>query len=290
MGWFSSGSAKRAAAAAAAKEAEARAALAEIRGRISPEYDPFIQAGQGALGEYERLAAGLTAPTRELETVTRSLDPIIEQIREGRYQESPGYEFRLREGQEAIERAAAARGGLFSGALGKELERYGQDFATTEYDRYINRLRNQLGDVGLQIAGRQNVLNAAYQQLNAQNPLISTGLSALGGKAAFEAGLGGREAQHTSAMGDAFAQGILGKSNQVMAQGQQVLSALGAIGGAAFGGGTGALAGAMGAQPMTTGAMTPAGYGQVGTTLPDMPWLGQGVQQQALLRTASSFA
>jgi hypothetical protein len=54
-------------------------------------------------------------------------------------QKDPGYEFRMAEGQKALERSAAARGGLNSGAQMKALSRYGQDFASNEYTNTYNR-------------------------------------------------------------------------------------------------------------------------------------------------------
>lgn len=61
------------------------------------------------------------------------------------YQADPGYAFRLAEGQKAIERSAAARGGLLSGATGKALTRYGQDVASQEYQNAYNRFRDTQG-------------------------------------------------------------------------------------------------------------------------------------------------
>jgi hypothetical protein len=55
------------------------------------------------------------------------------------FEADPGYAFRLAEGQKAIERSAAARGGLFSGRQLKDIERFGQDFASNEYGRAFNR-------------------------------------------------------------------------------------------------------------------------------------------------------
>lgn len=55
------------------------------------------------------------------------------------YTKDPGYEFRMAEGTKAVERSAAARGNLFSGATGKALTQYGQDFASNEYDRAYAR-------------------------------------------------------------------------------------------------------------------------------------------------------
>lgn len=51
----------------------------------------------------------------------------------------PGYKFRLGEGEKAISAAMAARGLGNSGAALKELTRYGQDFASNEFDKAFNR-------------------------------------------------------------------------------------------------------------------------------------------------------
>lgn len=54
-------------------------------------------------------------------------------------QNEPGYQFRLNEGQKAIERSASAKGGLYSGATLKSIGRYGQDYASNEYGAAFNR-------------------------------------------------------------------------------------------------------------------------------------------------------
>lgn len=55
----------------------------------------------------------------------------------------PGYQFRLSEGINALNRQAAARGGMMSGAALKEAARYGQDYASGEYQNAYNRYWNQ---------------------------------------------------------------------------------------------------------------------------------------------------
>jgi hypothetical protein len=55
----------------------------------------------------------------------------------GEFVESPGYQFRLEEGQKAIERGAAARGNLMGGANQKAITRYGQDFASGEFSNFL---------------------------------------------------------------------------------------------------------------------------------------------------------
>jgi hypothetical protein len=51
----------------------------------------------------------------------------------------PGYGFRLSEGQKALDRQAAARGGLISGSALKAASRYGQEMGSQEYTNAFNR-------------------------------------------------------------------------------------------------------------------------------------------------------
>lgn len=55
------------------------------------------------------------------------------------FQQDPGYAFRMQEGMKALERSAAARGGLLSGGMLKGAQRYGQDLASQEYMNAFNR-------------------------------------------------------------------------------------------------------------------------------------------------------
>jgi hypothetical protein len=55
------------------------------------------------------------------------------------FKADPGYAFRLSEGKKALERSAAARGGLLSGGTGKALQRFGQEFGSQEYTNAFNR-------------------------------------------------------------------------------------------------------------------------------------------------------
>ena len=59
------------------------------------------------------------------------------------FQADPGYAFRLGEGQKALERSAAARGGLLSGGTGKALQRFGQDYGSQEYTNAFNRYQTE---------------------------------------------------------------------------------------------------------------------------------------------------
>lgn len=56
-----------------------------------------------------------------------------------KFQADPGYAFRLQEGMKALERSAAARGGLLSGATLKGVQEYGQGLASQEFTNAFNR-------------------------------------------------------------------------------------------------------------------------------------------------------
>ena len=64
--------------------------------------------------------------------------------------QDPGYQFRLGEGLNAIQRGAAARGTLLTGGLQKGLQRYAQDYASGEYGNIFDRNLNlaRLGQFG----------------------------------------------------------------------------------------------------------------------------------------------
>lgn len=55
------------------------------------------------------------------------------------FTKDPGYDFRMQEGQKALERSAAARGNLLGGGFAKALTQYGQGFASNEYNNAYNR-------------------------------------------------------------------------------------------------------------------------------------------------------
>jgi hypothetical protein len=71
----------------------------------------------------------------------------------------PGYGFRLSEGQKALDRQAAARGGLISGSALKAATRFGQEMGSQEYTNAYNRYQtnraNQLAPLGSLVSSGQ---------------------------------------------------------------------------------------------------------------------------------------
>ena len=58
----------------------------------------------------------------------------------------PGYGFRMSEGLKAVDRQAAARGGLISGNALKASQAFGQDMASQEYNNAFNRYQTVRGN------------------------------------------------------------------------------------------------------------------------------------------------
>jgi len=63
----------------------------------------------------------------------------------GRFKTDPGYQFRLQEGVNALNRSGAAKGMSLSGAQAKALTDYGQNTGSAEYGNYFNRLAGVAG-------------------------------------------------------------------------------------------------------------------------------------------------
>lgn len=77
----------------------------------------------------------------------------------GGFTTSPGYQFRVDEATKAIERSAAARGSLRSGATMDALQRRVQGVASDEYEQYANHLAALAG-----VGQTANASNAAAGQ------------------------------------------------------------------------------------------------------------------------------
>lgn len=99
----------------------------------------------------------------------------------------PGYQFRLTQGVQGLDRSAAAKGKLFSGAQGKAVTEYGQNYATNEYDKALARYQqaintgqnatSQVNSAGMQTAAGKGTMYNALANL-AMNK--AQGLSNLG--------------------------------------------------------------------------------------------------------------
>jgi hypothetical protein len=110
-----------------------------------------------------------------------------------------GYQFGLTQGNQNIQRGAAARGGLYSGQAMKALSQYGNDYATTKYNDAYNRI----------LSGRQSVLNP-LQSLAGLGQSASAQVGQAGQNYANNAGNNMMGAANANAAGQLSAANIFG--------------------------------------------------------------------------------
>jgi hypothetical protein len=179
----------------------------------------YYQPGTGGTFDqsaYNAARAGLVAPNRENFRLAggNANDPMFGKYATAEYTPEmfakgmdPGYQFRLKEGMQGLERSAAARGGLLSGSTLKGIQRYGQDMASQEYQNAFNRYQ----------AERTGTLNP-FQAMAGQGQSTANTLSNMGMNYANQAGeayMGAGNARASGYVGQANAlnQGISGISN-----------------------------------------------------------------------------
>ena len=96
----------------------------------------------------------------------------------------PGYGFRLAEGQKALDRQAAARGGLISGGALKAAQRYGQEMGSQEYTNAFNRYQTERQARLNPLQSLAGVGQTSVAQLGAAGQAMATGVGEAGGQAA----------------------------------------------------------------------------------------------------------
>jgi hypothetical protein len=132
LGAAASRSASKTQSSAAAQAADVQKSIADQQVELQREQyrqlredqTPYRQAGYNALAEMQRTAGNV---------------PGAFKFGAGDYQADPGYAFRLSEGQKALDRQAAARGGLISGGALRAAQRYGQEMGSQEFGNAYNR-------------------------------------------------------------------------------------------------------------------------------------------------------
>jgi hypothetical protein len=154
------------------------------------DYETTMPGGIDEAGLSAAIAAGRqreqTAYDQSQQSATPSADfgKYARDFSMADYQADPGYAFRLKQGQQALERSAAARGGLGGGRMAKDLTDYAQGAASQEfgnaYNRYQTNRANQLNPLQ-SLAGQAqtsaNTLGSAAQSYgsNAGNAMMQAG-------------------------------------------------------------------------------------------------------------------
>ena len=145
------------------------------------------------------------------------------------FQQDPGYGFRLSEGQKALDRQAAARGGLISGAALKGAQRFGQEMGSQEYTNAFNRYQTERQARLNPLQSLAGMAQTSAGQLGQAGQAMASGVGEAGGQAA--------QARASGYMGqaNALSQGL----GQYMgySQNQQMMNMLGQNRGYGGGGG-----------------------------------------------------
>jgi len=212
----------------------------------------LMQGGQRAEGYYQ--------PYRE--AGGRALDTLEQKMAAGPgdFESSPGYQFRLQQGMEQMERGAAARGGqagLTDPRMQKELMQYGQGMASDEYDKFMNRY---------------------YQGLSPYQQMAGQGQMAAGGSADIAYGTGSNLSNIGMQTGGNLANMGMQTGSNLSNIGMQTGANLGNMG-MQTGGNLANVAGQAGANLANMGMQTGTGLANMGM---------QGGQQNALLRAGAA--
>jgi len=115
--------------------------LAESRDLAFEKAEPFRRSSISAIGGMMDMT-GLEKPGVDI-----GGGELLSDLPQYDWQTDPGYQFRLSERRGALEKSAAARGGLNSGGMARELTRFNSDYASQEYGNIFNRL-SVLGGYG----------------------------------------------------------------------------------------------------------------------------------------------
>lgn len=185
--------------------------MSSSRSAASQQADAATQAAQLKAAQYEQQRAdqapfrqaGLDSQNRLMELLGMGGNTGAEGYgKYGRdfsmqdFQQDPGYGFRLSEGLKGLDRQAAARGGLISGAALKAATRYGQDMGSQEYQNAFNRYQTN----------RSN-------QLNPLQSLMGAGQSATNQVGASGQQYANNAGQAYQNAGEARASGYMGQAN-----------------------------------------------------------------------------
>lgn len=215
-GIINSGAARDAATTQANAAREANRILLDMYGQNRADAEPYRTAGYSALNALGQLNMDpLTYPGY---TPT----PVYHGPSDADLRADPGYQFRVSEGQKALERSAAGKGLLLSGGQLKDLTRFGQQQGAQEYGEAYARGYAQNADLNnrnLQ-AYQTNFGTLAglrTQRYNELSNVAGLGQLATNQTAQLGAQTGARVGEGTIGAGNALAAGRVGSANAVSA-------------------------------------------------------------------------
>jgi hypothetical protein len=196
-GYLTSSASKSAAQTQANAADRATAAQQEALAQQMELQKPFTEAGTTAVNQLSAMTQPGGAATKEF-----AYGPFS-------YQADPGYAFRLKEGMNAMNATAAARGGLISGNALKAGQVYGQEMGSQEYQNSFNRyLQNYANAQNTFQLNRNNLLDPLKF-------LTNIGQAGASNQAANVGSFGNSQAANTIGAANATAAGQVGSANAI---------------------------------------------------------------------------
>jgi hypothetical protein len=191
--------------------------------QASQQYIKALQQAQQFLGGQEKQGLQNYQPYLDTgSTATRSLSDLLGTPGQGlltpwtqqftaptaaQAEQTPGYQFQLQQGENAIQNSAAGKGSLLSGRTLADLNNYAQGTASTNYQNTFNNALTQYGTAYQTFLNNQN---NTYNRLFGASGL---GLQAAGGAGNLISGIGGDIASLYAQQGAAKAGGTIGSAN-----------------------------------------------------------------------------
>jgi len=137
--------------------------LNQIQGTLQQGYDPYVNAGLGAMGNYSDLSKQMTSFLPQLQgalgSAMSSPGQFINTIGQN-FQQSPGYQFQVNQAENAAKNAAAAGGMLGSPQQQQGIAGTVNQLANQDYYGYLNEA---MGAFGKGVEGSQNLVNTGFQ-------------------------------------------------------------------------------------------------------------------------------
>lgn len=134
---------KQAANTSAAASNEAVNTQLQMYNQTASNLSPFLNAGTGTLPNLQ----SLLAPGGPIGTLL-GLGPNGSAGENAALQNTPGYQFAVQQGGQALDRSAAARGTVLSGGQLKDAETFGQGLASQLYGTTLSQLGTYAGQLG----------------------------------------------------------------------------------------------------------------------------------------------
>ena len=183
---------KKAAQTQADAAARAQGQLLAAGEEAAQGYSPYVEAGKTALTD---IAANKDYFTRQFSN--QDLNSYL----------SPGYDFRLGQGQRANMMGSNVTGGAVSGNALKSLQDYSQNFASGEYSNAFNQFQSQRTNIYNQLADIAKI--GVTGQQGTANALLGTGTNI----ASITSGLGNAQAASQIGQANAIGGAVQGATN-----------------------------------------------------------------------------